>query len=573
MAPFLTFRATGASIAGLLVLFALALQAPAARAEESFLPGRSRAPLVAPPAIPAAPGDARSAALPADPYERVRLFAGAPAHLWIDEGLMPAPHAWTLAGLLDDAASDGLDRDDYALDEIARRFEDLASVPARAIDDPRLLAADRLLTETALRYMRHLHLGRIDPARAHRDVRLPVRAFDAEGLLAEALRGGSVARLRERAAPRLPMYERLRRALADYRSIAASPVPLPALPPLPARGKVEPGERWEGVPALGQVLEALGDYRGQAVLADTYDEELVEAVRGFQRRHGLEADGVVGRQTHAELSVPVHARIAQIELALERFRWLPEIEDDVFVAINIPAFRLWAFDHRGGGEPDIWETRIVVGNAATGRTPIFVDRMRWIEFNPYWNVPRSIVRRELLPKLHQDPGYLERQSMRILDRNGADVGPATSEALALLADGTYRIRQDPGESNALGRIKFVMPNDMAIYLHDTPSRGLFRRAHRAFSHGCIRVESPETLALRLLGDTGKWSADTIREAIDSGRRTVAGLRKPVPVVIFYVTTTVDADGSVRFYPDVYGYDRDALASLRSMRQLAARASN
>ena len=142
-----------------------------------------------------------------------------------------------------------------------------------------------------------------------------------------------------------------------------------------------------------------------------------------------------------------------------------------------------------------------------------------------------------------------------------------------LPDGTYRIRQDPGESNALGRVKFVMPNDMAIYLHDTPSRGLFRRARRAFSHGCIRVESPETLAGRLLGDTGRWSDDTIRQAIDSGKRTIAGLRQPVPVVIFYVTTTVDADGSVRFYPDVYGYDQDALASLRSARQLALRKSD
>ncbi len=397
-----------------------------------------------------------------------------------------------------------------------------------------------------------------------------MRSFDAEALLADALRHRSVATLRDRAAPAVPMYGRLRKALADYRSIAASPVPLPPLAPLPARGKLEPGDRWDGVAGLSQLLHALGDLPGQPLVTDVYEPELVEAVRSFQRRHGLDVDGIVGKQTHVELAVPIMARIAQIELALERFRWLPEIDADTFVAINIPSFRLWAFDHSGGGEPEIWETRIVVGNASDGRTPIFVDRMRWIEFNPYWHVPRSITRRELLPKLLEDPRYLERQSMEILDKEGVNVGWPTPEILDGLADGTYRIRQQPGDSNALGKVKFVLPNRMAIYLHDTPSRGLFSRSRRAFSHGCIRVESPETLAERLLANTGKWPRESIAQAIDSGKRTIAGLRQPIPVVIFYVTSMVEPDGSIRFYPDIYGYDRDALASLRSARELAAR---
>ncbi|MFA7505822.1 MAG: L,D-transpeptidase family protein [Burkholderiaceae bacterium] len=562
------FRPLIAALAGVVLLAGLA--ATPAFAEEPFLPGKTRPPAKA---LPAAPMTAPavdgmpSPSLPADAYERVRLYAGEPELLWLDRGLMPAAHAWTMAGLLDDAASDGLDRDDYAVSEIARRFEELAVAPAHSIDDPRLLATDRLVTESVLRFLRHLHLGRMDPARAHRDVKLPTRSFDAEALLAEALRERTVTRLRERAAPPMPMYERLRLALADYRSIAARPVP--TIEPLPARGKLEPGEHWNGVGGLAQLLHVLGDLPRPAVLADTYEPELVEAVRSFQHRHGLDVDGVIGRQTHAELSVPISARIAQIELALERFRWLPEVHADTFVAINIPAFRLWAFDHSGGGEPDVWQTRIVVGNTGSGRTPIFVDRMSWIEFNPYWHVPRSITRRELLPKLHEDPFYLERQSMRILDRQGMDAGPPSPELLEGLADGSYRIRQDPGASNALGKVKFVMPNDMAIFLHDTPSRGLFSRAQRAFSHGCIRVEAPETLAQRLLANTGKWPESSIQQAIDSGERTIAGLRQPIPVVIFYVTTMVDADGSVRFYPDVYGYDRDALASLRTVRRIAA----
>lgn len=564
-------RPVAAALRGFVACLAWALAAPAALANESFLPGRTHPPADALPAAPI-PGPAADGmptpALPADAYERVRLYAGAPAMLWLDETRLPAAHAWVMAGLLDDAASDGLDRNDYGLDEIARRFDDLATMRASSPDDPRLAAADRLLTESALRFLRHLHLGRMDPAKAHRGVRLPARSFDAEALLADALRHRTVERLRERAAPPLPMYGRLRKALADYRSIAASPVPLPPLAPLPARGKLEPGEHWNGVAGLSQLLHALGDLPGQALVTDIYEPELVDAVRRFQGRHGLDVDGIIGRQTHAELSVPITARIVQIELALERLRWLPEIDADTFVAINIPAFRLWAFDRGNGDEPDVWDTRIVVGDAST-RTPIFVDHMRWIEFNPYWHVPRSITRRELLPKLHQDPLYLDRQSMRILDRQGVNAGPPTPEILEGLADGTYRIRQDPGATNALGKVKFVLPNDMSIYLHDTPSRGLFSRSRRAFSHGCIRVESPETLAQRLLANTGKWPQESIMQAIDSGQRTIAGLRRPIPVVIFYVTTMVDPDGSIRFYPDIYDYDRDALASLRSAGKVAA----
>src|SRR5690606_18927106 len=291
MATFLSLPRAGAAITGLLLLLAAALQAPPALAEEAFLPGKTRTPASALPAPPTATPDetgVTASKLPSDPYERVRLFAGTPDFLWIDRDLMPAAHAWVMTGLLDDAASDGLDRDDYALGEIARRFEELAATPGRSRDDARLSAVDRLLTESSLRFLRDLHLGRIDPARAHRDVRLPVRTFDAQALLADALRSGSVSRLRDRAAPQVPMYGRLRKALADYRSIAASPVPLPGIPPLPATGKAQPGEQWEGVPALSQVLGALGDFDGPPFVTDVYEPELVEAVRTFQHRHGLD---------------------------------------------------------------------------------------------------------------------------------------------------------------------------------------------------------------------------------------------------------------------------------------------
>lgn len=549
-------------LAGTLVLASGPGIRPAA-AETLFMPTGGSSATVS------SPSTTGAAAVPDEPYARLLADLGTSGLLWFEDG-RPTPQARAMLHLLEDAAADGLAPADYAAAALARSFDALTGPPGTGplSDAAGLAALDRRLTRSALRYLRHLHLGRIDPARAHESVSLPPRRFDATALLADALRGESVGTLRERAAPSNVMYARLRGALAHYRDLAASTANLPRIPELPASGKVSPGDHWAGVDALAQWLHALGDLPGLPASADAhYGPELADAVRRFQRRHGLDEDAVIGRQTHAELLVPPARRVAQIELGLERLRWLPEIDASQFVAINIPAFRLWAVSRDGpGAAPDVWETRIVVGNASSGRTPIFIDRMQWIEFNPYWHVPSSITRGELVPKLRARPDYFEQQAMEVLDRSGAPVGPPTPEVIAGLLDGQYRVRQKPGPGNSLGRVKFVLPNRMAIYLHDTPSRGLFARSRRAFSHGCIRVEGPETLAERLLASTGKWPAQSIRNAIDSGNRTIAGLRRPVPVVIFYLTSTVEDDGTVRFYHDIYGYDREALASLRAARQ-------
>lgn len=506
-----------------------------------------------------------------DAYERIRLRVATGEFLWIVDG-RPAADAWVALDMLDDAAADGLESEAYDSAVLRQRLQALASAPDASAETlhASMHATDRALTDSVLRFLRELHAGRIDPTRIHRDVKLVPRYFDAETLLAEALASGMVSRLRQRAAPTLPLYARLRRVLADYRRLAQRAASLAPLPALPASGRLDPGDDWYGTIALRELLYLLGDLATPGILDSIYDPELVDAVRRFQHRHGLQEDGIIGRQTWAELTVPLSARVSQIELGLERLRWLPEIHSDTFVAVNIPAFRLWAVSKAMGEAPQVWQTRVVVGNTGSGRTPIFIDQMRWIEFNPYWHVPRSITRNEALPKLARDPSWLARQSMRVLDREGVGVDAPIEELIEGLADGSYRLRQDPGPQNSLGRVKFVLPNNMAIYLHDTPSRQLFQRAQRAFSHGCIRVEAPEMLAELLLTSTGRWPMSSIEGAIDSGRRTIAGLGRPIPVVLFYLTANAEPDRTVYFYPDIYGYDREALASLRAQAPARAR---
>jgi murein L,D-transpeptidase YcbB/YkuD len=290
---------------------------------------------------------------------------------------------------------------------------------------------------------------------------------------------------------------------------------------------------------------------------DRFDEALAEAVRRFQERHGIEPDGKVGARTLAELNVPVERRRRQVELNLERWRWIPRALGDPHVVVNIPGFGLELV--RGGAAA--WRTRIVVGKAYTP-TPVFSDRIVAVVVNPPWNVPESIAVEEYLPELRENPRALERRGFRLLEGSGEKarvVDPRTVN-LKALAEGRfpYRIRQDPGPDNALGRLKFQLTNDFQIYLHDTPTRGLFHRSGRGLSHGCIRVEKPLELAERLLGES---SQDLLREALDKTEERHLSLKPPVPVHILYLTAWVDEGGVLRFAPDVYQLDGPQRAAL------------
>jgi murein L,D-transpeptidase YcbB/YkuD len=413
-------------------------------------------------------------------------------------------------------------------------------------------AAARLEARLALAFGQFLAdagFGRVDPRTLGHDLPQQRRRDAMPATLRRALAGDDPDAALAAVEPTLPSYAALLRFLAQQRRLAALPAPAP----LPAvRARVSPGDAWVGVPALRERLVRGGDLAADAPPVDTYDGVLVDAVRAFQRRHGLDDDGVLGRQTLAALDVPAANRVRQIELTLERLRWLGGTPRGRFVAVNIPEYRLWAVG--ADGRP-VRSMAVVVGRSVTG-TPVFVDAIEALELNPYWNVPRSIASKELYPKIARNPGWLESQHMELIGAAGDDLHRA-------LASGAARLRQRPGPDNALGRVKFVMPNGHDVYLHDTPARALFARSRRDFSHGCIRVERPFDLAAFALADVPEWPPSRVEAAVADGRHQVIRLPAPIPVLIFYATVNVGADGRPRFLADVYGHDARLDAVLRA----------
>ncbi len=533
-------------------------------------------------AAAAADGGAISAAIE---REATRIGAAArPAVVaaerrpWVAEFYADAAHApaWFAPGGARPAAAAaleqlraadrrGLDPADYGVDDLAAKVA-AASAGERG---PEIVArADVALTAAMLRYLTDLRDGRARPRDVAPHLAKPPADPGFGARLRAAIADDRIAALVDAAEPTFPLYARLKRLLAHYRMLAAQPQP--PLPALPARrSKVEPGDSWDGVGALHDRLVLLGDLPGGGARPadDRYAEPLVAAVTRFQDRHGLAPDGVLGRATHAQLSVPLQRRVDQITLSLERLRWLPELPPGPMIAVNIPSFRLWAFADARAPERPALAMPVIVGRAVRTETPVFIGEMRHVEFSPYWNVPPSILRNEVLPALRRDPAYLQRHDMELVG-TGRDRAVATAidaTALAALESGAARVRQRPGPRNALDGIKFVLPNTMDIYLHGTPAPALFKAARRDFSHGCIRVADPAALARFVLRDQPEWTAARIEAAMSSGTTTTAKLAAAIPVVIFYTTAIAAADDRALFLHDLYGHDRRLEAALRAVR--------
>jgi murein L,D-transpeptidase YcbB/YkuD len=287
------------------------------------------------------------------------------------------------------------------------------------------------------------------------------------------------------------------------------------------------------------------------------DDALVAGLRRFQERHGIEADGVLGKRTYAALAVPLTQRLRQIEITLERWRWLPEFKTPPII-VNLPQFRLFAFRSTNDRAADILQMDVIVGQAfPRTRTPIFVAQMKYVVFRPYWDVPMSILERELLPDIRANPAYLDRNHMEIVNGDGDDspVVAPTPANIAALGAGRFRLRQLPGEDNALGAIKFVFPNPYNVYLHSTPAQHLFQKSRRAFSHGCIRVSDPVALAEHVLRNAeGQWSREAIEEAMNGEPNRRVDLETPIQVMILYATVLATETGRVYFFDDLYGHD-------------------
>jgi murein L,D-transpeptidase YcbB/YkuD len=483
---------------------------------------------------------------------------------WFD-GVRPGLQAHQAVELLTGASTHGLEPRDYDADVLQQAV--LRATQDTVLDGSAAAAVDRKLTQAVERYLADLRRGRIDPQQLPHGYASPRRDdFDAASYLQAALAGRRLPAAARDAAPRIPQYERLRDALVKYRPLGDHPAwsaPLPALPS-GAKGdppKLEPGQAWPGVPLLRQRLIALADLDPDATVSMDYDGPLVEAVRSFQQRHGLTADGVIGKATLAQLGVSPAARVRQIELTMERLRWTPLLQASRMVVINVPEFVLRAYEVQGE-QVTVRETmKIIVGKAMDTRTPLFVEQMRYIEFSPYWNVPPSIARGEVVPRLRRDPGYFEREGFEFVSGSGQIVNALAPAMLDDVIAGRARIRQRPGSNNALGDIKFVFPNSDNVYLHHTPAVRLFERDRRDFSHGCIRIEHPVALAQFVLKGMPEWTEDRIRQAMGRGESATLRLAEPVPVLIAYGTVIVKA-GRIHFFDDIYGHDRRLDAALR-----------
>ncbi len=484
--------------------------------------------------------------------------------LWFDDG-RPGPQARQAVALLAGAAADGLEPQDYATAALQQAVEQATQGPA---PEPAAIAQlDQALTTAMQRYLADLHRGRIDPRQIDHGYAPPRRdEFDAAAYLEAALAAQRLPEAAQEAAPRMPLYGRLREALKRYRELVGHPAWQQSLPPLPGGrrggvGTLEPGQAYAGLALLAQRLVALGDLAPGTPASPLFEGPLVEAVESFQQRHGLAVDGVVGRATLAQLQVTPAARVRQIELALERLRWTPVMQAPRMIVINIPEFVLRAYEVRDGRIAVEQEMKVIVGKALDTRTPLLDADMRFIEFSPYWNVPPSIARAETVPQLRRHPGEFEREGFEFVAPDGRVDTTLSAANLNAVNAGQLRIRQRPGPRNALGDIKFVFPNRDQIYLHHTPATQLFERGRRDFSHGCIRVEHPVALARFVLQGMPEWTEERIRQAMGKGESTTLRLAEPVRVLIAYGTTLVKG-GRTYFFDDIYGQDRLLDAALR-----------
>lgn len=466
------------------------------------------------------------------------------APLWLDAN-GPSGRAEALAGVLRDAGQDGLDPADYDA-SIVTKLLSTDTPDGRAELELRLSLG--LLEITS-----DLASGRLEPQQVNPELFVYPQEVDPGKVIRDAAGAQDIAAFVASFEPKQPEYLRLKAALADYRALAAAG----GWPTIADGPTLKPGMAG---PRVTQLRARLGMPAAPGAAPAQFDPALAEAVKEFQGRHGLEQDGLIGQNTLSALNVPVEERVRQILLNLERRRWMADDPGERYVFVNLADFELKVVD----GPKTVFDTRVVVG-APYHRTPVFSGEMTYLEINPYWNVPPSIARNELLPKIKQDPGYLVANnfellsdwsdSARVLDPHAIDWSAVTPERF------TYKVRQGPGSGNALGHLKFMFPNRFNVYLHDTPARGLFARDVRDFSHGCIRVQNPEEFGVFVLAKQPGWSLEAIKAAVATGQRQIVSLEQPLPVHIAYLTAWVNKDGSVNFRRDVYGRDAILAAHL------------
>lgn len=475
------------------------------------------------------------------------------APLWSQSG-QPTAQAQALVTTLQSAELLGLRPSDYGAVELGQELLDLRAAPEAPAG--RWQHWDKQLSLAALAMLHDLHFGRIDPRSVGFDMPARRDDFDPGALLERLATNSTVDEVLAEAEPNYLHYRLLRDALPRYRELSAIPG-LTRLPPLTAKA-IHAGDRYAGIPALRRLLAALKILpEDQVARRDLIlDADLSKGLKRFQYLHGLREDGTLGRDTFVELTVPLSQRVRQIDLTLERWRWLPRLVPPTLI-VNIPAFRLFLIQSAVDRESDMLRMNVIVGREYPQRhTPVFAADMNAIMFRPYWDVPASITRQELLPQLRRDVRMLDKQNLELVTNDDrSQPVPATPQNLDALAAGQLRLRQRPGPDNALGLIKFLLPNPYDVYLHSTPAQRLFAEPRRAFSHGCVRVSDPVALAAAVLqGTPGEWTPEKIRASMDGDTTFRVPLARPVHVLIVYGTAIASEDGAVHFFRDIYGFD-------------------
>lgn len=498
------------------------------------------------------------------PESAVAISAQTPL-FWFS-GSQPLKQTQQAIVLLEQAGLQGLNPADYPIESLK---QSLAQANNGQLSTEQVAQLNDRISQVMRMYVKDLKNGRVDPATVKQKFnRTPITDAQADVFLQNALQQEDLASLPQTLTSPIPMYGSLLKVLAHYKTLLDSPAWQTPLPAIKGNG-LKSGQPYAGLAGVQARLEALGDLPAGSAVPAVYDARLVQGIKNFQERHGLDADGVLGKGTLAQLSVTPAERVRQIEISLERLRWTPLTTHPRMIVVNVPEFILRGYTvNNGQVDPEI-EMKVIVGKAFNTSTPLFDGEMKHIEFSPYWNIPYSIARSETIPRLRRDPGYLSRQGMEFVVGNSVSTAVTEANMNAVLA-GQARIRQRPGPQNALGDIKFIFPNNMSIFLHHTPSVGLFDRTRRDFSHGCIRVEEPVELAQFVLVNQPEWTETRIKSAMESRKSNTMKLNEPIPVVLAYSTVVVK-NNKTYFFPDIYGQDKLLnQALLRHAQQRASR---
>jgi murein L,D-transpeptidase YcbB/YkuD len=477
------------------------------------------------------------------------------APAWVRDG-QPSPQALAMIEAFRNARNKGLEPEDYDASRWSGRLEGLKTPGA----DP--APFDVAMSVCAMRLVSDLHIGRTNPQHFHFGLSVDQKKYDLPRFLRERLLPApDVAVVLEETEPPFPTYKRTKAALDRYLELASrdegGSLPVPEKP-------VDPGQTYAGAPRLRGFLALVGDLPPDGVTPadpETYDGALADGVRRFQRRHGLEEDGRLGPGTVRQLNVPLSERVRQLQLTLERWRWLPDEFAAPPIIVNIPDFGLRALEENNRIAKTM---RVVVGKAMRTETPVFSRDMTYVVLRPYWNVPPSILRGEIVPAVERDRNYIAAKRYEVTTHDGRVVtdGEVSDDVLSALKAGKLAVRQKPGPANALGLVKLMFPNEHNVYLHSTPAPALFAKSRRDFSHGCIRVERPADLAAWALRDNPDWTLERVEAAMESGPDNVTvKLVRPIPVFILYGTAVAYENGEVHFSDDIYGHDATLAAAL------------